>query len=107
VSNDARINRSRQESIRDAINRIPSSPPDGARSLLVTTTTFATYPTTAGVFYAVLPTDVTGAETEGATPTFTQDSQLFYALNIGAGIPPNSTTVLAEMCGGIWVVCYG
>jgi hypothetical protein len=99
--NDLRINRNRQESLADLINRLPSSPPGGARSLLVQTTTQTTYPTSAGVFYAVVAVDVTGDETEGATPTFSAQSQIFYALNLGTAVPPSGTNILADFIGGI------
>lgn len=104
--NDIRINRDRQQSLAGLISRIPSSPPDGARSLLVQTTTKTTYPTSAGVFYAVFSVDVTGAETEGATPTFTVGTDLFYALNLGSSVPPAGTNILAEAANGLWVIRF-
>ena len=54
-------------------------------------------PNDCGVFYAVLTTDVTGPETEGSTPTFATQSQLWYCLNLGTAVPPlNSTIVRRE-----------
>lgn len=103
---EARISRDRQQSIKDQINRSPAPPPDGARSLLVMTTVDQSYPTTAGVFYAVFETDVTGPETEGAIPAFSAGTQFFFALNMGSGIPPQGTVVLAESQGGIWCFRY-
>jgi hypothetical protein len=103
---EARIIRDRHQAAEDQIDRAPSAPPDGARSLLATTTTDVTYPTTAGVFYAVLLTDVSGAETEGATPTFATQSQLFYAVNFGTAVPPVNTVVLIECQCGLWVFRY-
>lgn len=101
--NDTRTNRNRQESLANLISRIPSSPPDGARSILVKTTTETTYPTTASSFYAVFSVDVDGAETEGATPTFNVDSHVFHALNLGSTVPPAGTIILAECLGGLWL----
>jgi hypothetical protein len=103
---EARVIRDRHQAAEDQINRLPFAPPDGARSLLVTTTTYATYPTTAGVFYAVLTTDVTGPETEGSSPTFSTQSQLWYCLNLGTAVPPDGTVILAENIGGIFAMRF-
>jgi hypothetical protein len=103
---ESRINRVRQQAIDNLISRIPSSPPDGARSLLVQTTTKTTYPTTAGAYYAVKAVDVDGAETEGATPTFTVQTDIFYALNVGSAVPPSGTNILAECIGGMWLIRF-
>lgn len=100
--NDLRINRNRQESLANLVNRAPSPPPDGGRSLLVQTTTQTTYPTNANAYYAVFAVDVTGAETEGATPTFAVQGGLFFALNLGDSVPDVGTNVVAECIGGTW-----
>jgi hypothetical protein len=104
--NDQRTNRNRQESLAALISRIPTSAPAGARSLLVQTTTETSYPTTAGVFYAVFAVDVTGDETEGATPEFAVNGDLFHVLNLGSSPPPPQTNLLAEAAGGIWIFRY-
>jgi hypothetical protein len=101
-----RLIRNRHQTADDLIDRSPYDPPDGARSILVTTTVAVTYPTAAGVFYACYRTDVTGSETEGSTPTFSQQNQIFYVLNLGTAVPPQGTPRLAENEGGIWVMRY-
>lgn len=100
--NDLRTNRNRQQTLATLISRLSPPPPDGARSLLVQTTTKTTYPTTAGVFYAVKSVDVDGTELEGATPTFTVETDIFFALNLGSAVPPSGTNILAECFGGMW-----
>ena len=75
--------------------------------MCVITTTLTTYPTTAGVYYACNPELLSGAETEGATPTFTADTgTVVYVLNLGTQIPPNGTKLIIHSTGGRWVFRY-
>lgn len=103
---EARLLRDRHQAAEDRISRSQSPTPDGARSLLVTTTVDTTYPTTAGAFYACFVTEVSGPETEGSAPTFTQQTQIIHVLNLGTVVPPEGTSMLAESQGGIFVSRY-
>jgi hypothetical protein len=102
--NDLRVLRDRQEAASAALDR--STGPDlyTSAALCVVTTTVTTYPTSAAEFYACFPELLTGAETEGATPTFTPDTATtLYALNVGTAIPPLATKLVIHSVGGRWV----
>lgn len=107
-TNDLRIIRDRHQEIEDAIDRSRSNPPDAGRALLCQTTTDSSYPTSAGVFYAVLEVEASGTELEGATPTFAADAagNKFFAINLGTGIPPDPTLVICRYVGGRWAFRY-
>lgn len=107
-TNDLRVLRDRHESIEDQIDRSRVNPPDAGRALLCQTTTKTTYPTTAGVFYAVLEVEASGTELEGATPSFTADAtaNIFYASNLGTAIPPSGTNFICRYVGGKWAFRY-
>jgi hypothetical protein len=103
-TNDLRVLRDRHEQLEDEIDRSRANPPDAGRALLCRTTSVTTYPTTAGVFYAVLEVEASGTEREGATPSFTPDgsTNAFYALNLGTGIPDSGTYLICRLVGGKW-----
>ncbi len=70
------------------------------------TTTVNTYPTTAGAFYAVTPSNINGSETEGATYVTATGAAILYAWNAGMAVPPNGTPIVAHAVGGRWVFRY-
>ncbi|MGC8638720.1 MAG: hypothetical protein ACP5XB_02445 [Isosphaeraceae bacterium] len=86
-----------------AARRQRPSAPDGSVAILAETTVVSVYPTTAGVFYACTPLLVDGPEIEGASASFTSSGdRTFYALNLGTGIPPVGTRIIAHACAGRW-----
>jgi hypothetical protein len=105
--NDLRILRDRLATSTSALDRVAVDGPYGSAAMCVITTTVTTYPTVAAAFYACNPTLLTGAETEGAVPTFTDDANtVVYALNVGTAIPPNGTRVVIHAAGGRWEFRY-
>ena len=81
--------------------------PHMLRQPIVVTTTIASYPTSAGAFYACNPQQVTGTVAEGASPTYLTDtSTIVYALNVGTQIPPDGTELVIHSVGGRWVFRY-
>jgi hypothetical protein len=102
---ESRTLRDRQRAGQEAFDAsLDLTPPEGAAALLVQTTTLVTYPTTAAAFYACVPCEVNGAETEGGAASYVQQSGVtLYALNLGTAIPPSGTTLVAHAVGGRWV----
>jgi hypothetical protein len=82
-------------------------PPDGSAAVLAKTTMVTTYPSTPGAFYACLPQEIDGNETEGGTATYTASSSTpFFAWNAGTAIPPQGTLLVCHAVGGRWVFRY-
>ena len=105
--NDLRILRDRLASIDDAIDVAESTEASSSAALVAITTTVATYPTSAGEFFAVNPSLLTGSEVEGSTPTFVDDTvTIVYALNLGSAIPPVGTRIVCHSVGGRWAFRY-
>jgi hypothetical protein len=98
-----RTDRLRQEAISEALELADIETDGGSVSFLGQTTTITTYPTTAGLYYAVTPLSVGGSEAEGSTATFTSESGTVMAYNVGSTVPPNGTKVLVSGVGGRWV----
>jgi len=79
------------------------NPSEGSVSALVQTITETAYPTTPSSFFAVSPLLVDGAEREGVLASFTPDpARIFYAFNLGTGVPPVSTKLIVTSTGGRW-----
>jgi hypothetical protein len=104
---DNRVERERQKALSNVLDRIAPCSADGSTALLVTTTTVATYPTTALSFYASNPTEIDGGEIEGGAASYAADTtQVVYALNVGTQVPPVGTRVVTQAVGGRWVFRY-
>ncbi len=106
--NDLRILRDRQENGRRMLDSGEGGvEARGSSAMLAQTTTARAYPTTAGVFYAVVPCDIDGPETEGAAVSFVpRAGSVAYALNLGTQVPPSGTTVVCHGVGGRWCFRY-
>jgi hypothetical protein len=106
--NDLRIIRDRQRAGQEALDSsLAGVESRGSAAMLGQTTTVKAYPTTAAAFYAVLPCDIDGAETEGAAATYVpQSGAVAYALNLGTQIPPSGTTIVCHAVGGRWCFRY-
>ena len=77
--------------------------PFGSAAVLAMTTTVNSYPMTASAFYAMLPQDLDGGETEGGSASYTaESSRPFYAWNAGTAVPPSGTPVVCHAVGGRW-----
>lgn len=107
---DARILRDRMSAAYDAWNAAQAGGPEaGSDAQAVVTTTVTSYPTTAGAMFAVLPCDIDGNESEGATATFVPraGADPFFAFNLGTAIPPSGTELLVHEVGtGRWAFRY-
>lgn len=75
----------------------------GLPCTLAQTTTIKSYPTVAQSFYGCTPLTVLGAEVEGGEGTLTSGSSTFFALNLGATIPPAGTNILVTFVDNRWV----
>ena len=105
--NDLRVIRDRPKALQMTIDRTQGLATVGAAAVLAQTTTVSTYPTTASAFYACVPADIDGNESEGASATYVQEgSTVFYAWNAGTQIPPTGTTIVCHAVGGRWVFRY-
>ena len=78
----------------------------GAPTLVAQTTTVKTYPAAAQSYFACLPANVLGTETEGTAGTVKPATGVFYALNLGTVIPPTGTTIITTFAGNRWVFRY-
>jgi hypothetical protein len=104
---DLRVIRDRPKAGEKTINRAPGFAPVGSVAILAQTTTVSTYPSTASAFYACVPADIDGNESEGALATYVQEnSTIFYAWNAGTQVPPAGTTIVCDAVGGRWVFRY-
>ncbi len=98
-----RVLRERQNNASQSLDRSSVATPQCSAAMVVQTFTQTTYPTTPENFYACHPGIITGDETEGATPTFTFDSDTtIYCLNTGTAIPPSGTKLVAHLGSGRW-----
>lgn len=78
----------------------------GAPAITARTRSAGSYPTAAQRYYAMVATEAFGAEVEGQAGTLTPGSGTFYALNLGATVPPVGTDVICTFAGGRWVFRY-
>lgn len=106
--NDLRILRDRQRAGREALDAgLGGGEVRGSSAMLAQTTTVSTYPTTASAFYAVVPCDIDGGESEGTPATYVpRTGSVAYALNLGTQVPPTGTTVVCHAVGGRWCFRY-
>jgi hypothetical protein len=102
-----RVERERQKSLSEVLDRVAPFSCDGQAAILVTTTTVNSYPAKAGAFFASNPTEIDGSEVEGGAAAFIADqSQFVYVLNVGTQVPPVGTRAVAHAVGGRWVFRY-
>jgi hypothetical protein len=106
--NDLRILRDRQQAGQENFDADLGGAKDPFSSaMLAQTTTVQKYPTTASAFYAVVPCDIDGSESEGATASYNpQTGSVTYAFNLGTQVPPNGTTIVCHAIGGRWCFRY-
>lgn len=106
--NDLRIVRDRQEADWATLDcDLAGVEARGSSAMLAQTTVIANYPATASAFYAVIPCDIDGQETEGAGSSYVlRTGSVAYALNLGTQAPPEGTTVVCHAVGGRWCFRY-
>ncbi len=106
MDHEARSLRLRHAELIDALELI-DQPSAASNMAVVQTTTVSSYPTSAQAYYAVEPAQLGGTESEGGSVSITPDSmRVFYALNLGSGVPPSGTTLVAHACSGRWCFSY-
>lgn len=102
-----RIDYDRAEESASALDREASSePPIGSPTMLLQTFAEATYPTLPARVHACRPVTATASPTEGSAATLTTGGGTVYAANLGSGVPPVGTYVLAVRDGGAWIFRY-
>lgn len=103
----SRTIRNRQADTVSAIDCMEGPGVNGDCAVLAMTGTVATYPTSAGVCYAMFHIEVDGDESEGSSASYHQDvTRVFYAYNIGTAVPPHGTLAVCYAVGGRWVFRY-
>jgi hypothetical protein len=112
----SRILRDRTAFLSDALDRSGNPGPAANGAVVGITTAIKTYPTTAGVFYGIIPQVITGTSAEGDAGTFASDlaapddpdapPTAMVALNVGTAVPPAGTKVVCDGVGGRWVFRY-
>ncbi|WP_422932023.1 hypothetical protein [Singulisphaera sp. PoT] len=102
MRNEPRTIRERHTDLASTVDQMLPDP-SRSSSILVQTTVQSTYPTTARGYYAVVQVDPGGAEVEGGGATLTAGTAKFYALNVGAKVPPVGTLAVAYPLNGRWV----
>jgi hypothetical protein len=102
-ADEARQLRIRAEAIDERPGRLDRVPAFAAPCLIAKTTKLATYPTTAPSFYACTPATLLGSEVEGEAGTVAAGPSTFLALNLGAGVPPIGTAILATFVDCRWM----
>ena len=95
--------RIRDDSLADGFSRTARDPAIGMPCLVAKTTTIATYPTTAQVFFACTPLTVLGPEVEGSAGTTTPGISNLLALNLGSAIPTVGTSLIVTFVDNRWV----
>lgn len=101
--NDARLNRLRHEELATIVANPPNSAQGIGATVLCTTTTITTYPTSPTAMFACNPTMINypSGEIEGAPANYVVDTTvIMYVTNTGSQIPPNGTRLLAHGAGG-------
>lgn len=78
----------------------------GTPCLVARTKSLGAYPTQASRYFACTPQTVLGMEVEDGSGTLSSDEATFFALNLGAAVPPVSTAVLVTFTGNRWVFRY-
>ena len=101
MRHDARL----QAVERDAANH----PRDGMQTsprTLVKTYTVTSYPVTAQAYYATHPVTVGGVEAEGMPVSLTDGSTTIYVGNLGTGVPPSGSYLVASHVPNRWITRY-
>jgi len=100
---EARRLRVRDAALVDGLGRRDQDRASGMPCLLAQTKRLSTYPTAAQSFYACAPSTLLGPEVEGGAGSVTPGASTFFALNLGAAVPPAGTNILATFVDSRWV----
>jgi hypothetical protein len=103
---ESRTLRSRHSTLVDRLDASKEEMPSGALSMVVRTTTQTSYPTTTGVFYACVPVDVGGTESEGSSGSLGAGTARMFVLVIGSTVPTSGKDLIADCVGGRWISRY-
>lgn len=108
ISNDERMRlsgniddagRVAERRARDGMTTVPR--------VLVQTYEQTSYPVSPNVFFACHPVVVSGVEAEGMSVVRTPGSDTLFVGNVGAGVPPAGTQLLAVFAPYRWIMRFG
>lgn len=108
MDDELRVNRQRLAALEELIARLESADLAGAAARVVKTVSQGSYPTGSGSmkFFAVRGQDVRGTTSEGQSGVLSEDAREFHALNLGTGLPPVGTELVATYVPNRWVFRY-
>lgn len=79
----------------------------GAPTMVVTTTTVSSYPTSPNCFFACKRDTISGSEVEGSMGMIAAaTTRITYVFNLGTAIPPSGTQLVATFVPNRWVMRY-
>lgn len=105
---ELRVLRARVEAAEEALARLADDEGGTGAARVAVTVSLGAYPAGSGSMrmFALHALDVTGAETEGASGVEAEDDTPFFALNVGSGLPPVGTRVIAVQVPHLWAFRY-
>lgn len=106
ASDEARRLKIREAALLDEFQKGRPDYVGAAPCLLARTKTLNTYPSNAASFFACEPLAVLGAEVEGGPGTVSGNGTTFFAMNLGATVPPVGAQVIVTYVFNRWVFRY-
>jgi hypothetical protein len=103
---ETRTLRERQAAGQVLADRTRQKQADYSAAMLGITAAIALYPTTASAFYGCVPSELDGAESEGAAAAYVASGNTIVAYNLGSKVPPIGTPVICHSVGGRWCFRY-
>lgn len=104
---ETRTLRRRLAEVERALAAVSTPDRQGSLSLVGQTVSAGSYPTVESAYYAMKPIRLGGAIGEGLTPELHVVDKVFYAINLGAMIPPVGTYAVVAQVGGRFTFRYG
>lgn len=99
--------RAAQETLRKiqrAREALDTTPAGKGASMLCVTTSLGNYPVSSPAAFAVQPEEADCDDSEGASATYTDDTDsVFFAINLSSSVPPQGTRFVVHAVGGKWV----
>ena len=108
ADSELRVLRARVEALEEGLARLAVDEGLTGAARVAVTVSAGSYPTGSGAMkmFAVRGVDVTGTEAEGVVGTETTDSAVFYAVNVGTGLPPVGTKLIVTQVPNLWAFRY-
>ena len=107
-ADESRILRARIDTLERALDVIETTDLAGGRAFAAKTVTLGAYPSVgaSGKTFAMQATDVTGPEIEGGAATVTVRAGVFFAVNLGGGLPTIGTEIIVHETPGAHVFYF-